>query len=267
MPAISAHQQAPFVVRFEWGLTGGLEVAAGARYVVVVDVLSFTTSVSIAVDGGAIVYPFGWAHEGAVEFAAEHDAVLALGRTAARRTGGLSLSPASILAARHLQRLVLPSPNGSAVSVALSDSGHRVIAASLRNAETVAEWLAGQLTSGESLAVVAAGERWPGGSLRPAVEDLWGAGAVVAALAAAGLSDVSPEAQAAADAFRCVRSSIANALKASASGRELVDRGFADDVRVAADLSAGDVVPVLIDGAFQAPPVPPSTIDGVSLMV
>nr|BFF19645.1 hypothetical protein GCM10025730_31660 [Promicromonospora thailandica] len=36
----------------------------------------------------------------------------------------------------------------------------------------------------------------------------------------------------------------------SASGRELLDSGFADDVTIATDLDATDVVPVLMDGAF-----------------
>jgi 2-phosphosulfolactate phosphatase len=39
-------------------------------------------------------------------------------------------------------------------------------------------------------------------------------------------------------------------LAACASGRELVDGGFADDVAVAAALDAAGVVPVLADGAF-----------------
>ena len=41
----------------------------------------------------------------------------------------------------------------------------------------VARWLQAR---GGTVAVVAAGERWPDGSLRPAAEDLWGAGAVLA---------------------------------------------------------------------------------------
>jgi 2-phosphosulfolactate phosphatase len=37
----------------------------------------------------------------------------------------------------------------------------------------------------------------------------------------------------------------------SASGRELVDRGFSDDVAIAARLDVTDLVPVLADGMFQ----------------
>ena len=49
-----------------------------------------------------------------------------------------------------------------------------VVAASLRNAEAVGAWIGEQ--DYNSVAVVAAGERWPDGSLRPALEDLLGAG-------------------------------------------------------------------------------------------
>ena len=100
------------------------------------------------------------------------------------------------------------------------------------------------------LAIIAAGERWHDGSLRPAVEDLWGAGAVVSALDDLGLNDFSPEAHTAAAAFRAVEPDLRDALFACSSGQELVAAGFADDVAVAAELDASACVPVLDDGRF-----------------
>ncbi len=97
------------------------------------------------------------------------------------------------------------------------------------------------------MSVVAAGERWPDGQLRPAVEDLWGAGAVLAAL---GGRDASPEAGAAVAAFRTVEAGLAEALLSCASGRELVDAGFAGDVELAAAHGVSQVVPVLYGDAF-----------------
>ena len=47
---------------------------------------------------------------------------------------------------------------------------------------------------------------------------------------------------------------MAAAVRESASGRELIQGGFADDVTIAVDLDASTVVPVLIDGAFRPPP-------------
>ena len=79
------------------------------------------------------------------------------------------------------------------------------------------------------------------------MEDLLGAGAILAAMDAAALS---PESRLAAAGFRGLRGSLASAMRDSASGRELVAAGFADDVELAADLDATDLVPVLVDGAF-----------------
>jgi 2-phosphosulfolactate phosphatase len=47
-----------------------------------------------------------------------------------------------------------------------------------------------------------------------------------------------------------VEDRIGEALHACASGRELVEQGWPDDVAVAAELDASDVVPVLTDGAY-----------------
>ena len=244
-----AHQQEGYPVRFEWGPTGADAIADGAAYAVVVDVLSFTTTVTVAVERGIAVHPFAWRDDRAGAYAASLDAALAVGRHEARRAGaGISLSPASVAAATGVKRLVLPSPNGSTIAARLADSGATVLAAGLRNRRAVAEHLADRLGGG--LAVVAGGERWPDGSLRPAVEDLWGAGAVLAALVDLGVAGLSPEAELAATAFRAVEPQLSAALHACASGRELVDNGFPEDVAVAGDLDASRAVPVLADGAF-----------------
>ncbi|RYP88754.1 2-phosphosulfolactate phosphatase [Nocardioides guangzhouensis] len=246
----AAHRQATYPVRFDWGPTGADAIADGAAYAVVVDVLSFTTTVTVAVERGIAVHPFAWKDERAGAYAASLDAALAIGRHQARRAGGgISLSPASVATATGVERLVLPSPNGSTIAARLADSGATVVAAGLRNRRAVAEHLADRLGGG-GLAVVAGGERWPDGSLRPAVEDLWGAGAVLAALADLGVGGFSAEAELAAAAFRAVEPEVAAALRACASGRELVDGGFPQDVAVAGEIDASRVVPVLADGAF-----------------
>jgi 2-phosphosulfolactate phosphatase len=237
-----AHRQAAYDVRFDWGPTGAAAIAAPLT--VVVDVLSFTTTLSVAVERGMTVYPFRWRDERAAAYAEERDAVLATGRS---RRGGVSLSPASVRAAVGVERLVLPSPNGSAISFGLAEAGSTVVGASLRNRSAVARWIAER---GGPVAVVAAGERWPDESLRPAVEDLWGAGAVVAGLVELGVGGLSPEARAAEQAFRAVASALSEELHTCASGRELVDLGFPTDVAVAAEIDASDVVPVLRGDAF-----------------
>ncbi len=99
------------------------------------------------------------------------------------------------------------------------------------------------------VAVVAAGEL-DGHGLRPAAEDLWGAGAVVAALVTRGRTSLSPEAELAAAAHAVVRGREAEMLRACASGRELVDGGSPGDVEVAAEVDTSASVPVLVDGCF-----------------
>jgi 2-phosphosulfolactate phosphatase len=241
------HAQAAHRLRFEWGLTGARAIAADARpgdVAVVVDVLSFTTTLSVALDRGITVYPYPWASADAPAYAVERAAVLALGRRAGLRDGSVSLSPVSFDGVSGIERVVLPSPNGSAISFALRDTGVTVVGACLRNAQAVGRWL--QHSPGRVL-VVAAGERWPDGSLRPAAEDLWGAGAVLRSL---GLTDASPKAHLAAAAYDAVRGHLGSALADCASGRELVNAGFARDVEIAAAEGDSVVVPVLREDAF-----------------
>jgi 2-phosphosulfolactate phosphatase len=247
----AAHAQAAYRLRFDWGLTGARALTEGARpgdVAVVVDVLSFTTTLCVAAEAGIDVYPYPWAAADAPAYAAKRGATLARGRRDGRGAGSVSLSPASFAGLADVERVVLPSPNGSAISFALADAGVTVVGASLRNATAAAGWLRG--VTGR-VSVVAAGERWPDRELRPAVEDLWGAGAVLSLLAS---EDASPEARMTAAAYDAVRAELATALSASAGGRELVDAGFARDVEIAAEVDASAVVPVLRGEAFVGEP-------------
>ena len=267
------HSQDRHVVRLDWGPTAAealtrYAVAAGSPVcAVVVDVLSFTTCVSVAADAGIRVHPYRWKDESARAFAEERGATLARTRSATRTEGGVSLSPASIRAARDVKDLVLPSPNGSTTSTVLAEAGAQVVAASLRNRAAVAAWIVDWLESSSgsrarpAVVVVPAGERWPDDSLRPAVEDLWGAGSVVAALAQrlehrGGPLLLSPEAEAAGAAWLAVEDRASEALHSCASGLELVAQGWPDDVAIAAELNASGVVPVLTDGAYTGYPAP-----------
>ena len=240
--SIPAYRQPAHDVRVGWGPTGAAALATPVT--VVVDVLSFTTTLTVALDRGMTVYPFRWKDERAAAYAAARDAVLAQGRSA---RSGVSLSPQSVRAATGVERLVLPSPNGSAIAFGLAGVGATVVAASLRNRSAVARWL---VDRPRPIGIVPAGERWPDGSLRPAVEDLWGAGAVVAALVDLGVGGLSPEARVAEHAFRAVAPRLAEELHACVSGQELAGMGFPGDVDVAAELDRSDVVPVLESDAF-----------------
>jgi 2-phosphosulfolactate phosphatase len=248
-----ADGQGGYRVRFDWGPVGADAVAPGAAFVAVVDVLSFTTTLTVAVEQGLHVLPYRWRDDSAVDVAHRNGAMLAVLRKEAG-PGQVTLSPESILHANlrggGIDRLVLPSPNGSAISVRLADAGVTVVGVSLRNAAAAAAWV-GREAGDRPIGVVASGERWPDGSLRPAVEDLLGAGAFLEGLAPSGLLDgFSPEAGAALWAYRGVADRLPDALRESVSGRELRGFGFSGDVAVASAVGASTVVPVLRDGWF-----------------
>ena len=231
-------RQSEYGVRFGWAVPA-VEVMGG-DVIVVVDVLRFTTAVEAAVTRGAVVFPYRWRDESAAVFAESVGARLADGNDPL----GPSLSPASLLTMKAGEALVLPSPNGSTCAAAAKASGAAVVAACLRNASAVGEWVS---SCQGSVSVIACGERWPDGSLRPALEDLLGAGAVLAGLP----GPRSPDARAAISAWLEASATIDTALLESPSGRELLERGRLEDVRYAAQVDVSEVVPVLRDGAFR----------------
>lgn len=218
---------------------------------VVVDVLSFSTAVDIAVSRGSRVHPFPWGEQ-AEQYARRFGAAVAVGRTEVTPQHPWSLSPAALAGAPPVTDLVLPSPNGSAICAAADSTGVPVVAACLRNATAVAAWLReqGHGTADTPVGVVAAGERWPDGSLRPCVEDLLGAAMVLDGLAAAGTA-LSVEAAVTLAALAALPDPVA-AVRGCASADELRDRGFAADVDLAVAVDVSATVPRLRSGAFTA---------------
>jgi 2-phosphosulfolactate phosphatase len=202
-------------VRFEWAEQGARALAAESDALVIVDVLSFTTAVAIAVRRGetSAGAPF-------------------------------SLSPASMGAIPPGTALVLPSPNGSRIAWALAGTRALVIAGCLRNAGAVAGHLR---STGGRISVIAAGERWPpDDTLRPALEDALGAGAILSRL---GRSDLTPEARAAAAMYERLG---AEGVAGCVSAAELEDAGWPQDVEWAMKEDVEHAVPVLVDGAFRS---------------
>jgi 2-phosphosulfolactate phosphatase len=166
--------QAEFDLRCEWGLGGLRALGPASDVVVVVDILSFSTAVDVAVARGASILPYRWKDRSAQEFARTMGALLASHRS---EPNGYSLAPASLQSIPPDTVLVLPSPNGSTLS--LESQAKTTFTACLRNCEAVAQRIPDY---GRTVAVIPAGEQWADDTLRPSVEDLIGAGAVLAAL-------------------------------------------------------------------------------------
>jgi len=224
-------------VELDWGPVATAVMATRCPVIVVCDVLSFSTTVTVAAASGVRIRPHPWRDESAAELATRVGALLA-----GPRGSDVSLSPISMRGLARGSVVVLPSPNGAMCALAAADNGATVIVGCLRNAAAVARWCA---TRGVDVGLVAAGEQWPDGTMRPAYEDWVGAGLIAAHLA--GRGELSAEAEAAALAARQRRR-----LAEVASGVELIDAGFGDDVAVAEAADVDDVVPVLVDGQFVA---------------
>ena len=245
---VSFFDQSDYDIRCEWGLPG-IERTAPAKIVIIVDVLSFSTCVDIAVGRGVTVLPYRWKDETAVAYARTQNAELADRRN--RLDGRYSLAPSSLIHAPAGLRLVLPSPNGSTLAFQARDAGAKVVAGCLRNALAMARWAN---TVGGPINVIPAGELWPDGSLRFAIEDLLGAGAILQTLEGRR----SPEAQTAQNAYVGMQDRLHEVILGSISGKELADKGFMQDIAIAAAVDASSVVPLLTaDGFVNANPASP----------
>jgi 2-phosphosulfolactate phosphatase len=225
-------------VEFEWGTNGVHHLSEFCDALIIIDVLSFSTCVDIAVSRGAVVYPYRWKDESAKIFAQERHAKLALGRN---DNPEFSLSPQTMYNLNVGDALVLASPNGSELS--LMQGNIPVYTACLRNADAVAKYIQ---TQSKRIGVIAAGERWSDNSLRPAIEDLMGAGAVIASIQ----GTLSSEAAVAAHAYLDAREQIDEMILKSMSGQELIDRGYDKDVHLACEVNVSEAVPLLSDKQY-----------------
>jgi len=223
--------QDAWTCRCEWGPTA-VSALAPADVTIVVDVFTFTTCVDVAVSQGAAILPYAWRDDSAAEFARTHGAELA----GKRRKTRYSLAPESYLDAPAGLRCVLPSPNGAQITLAAARTAAIVLAGSLRNARAVAE---AAVAMGNSFNVIPAGERWREGSLRLALEDWLGAGAILRSLPGSR----SPEAEAAVALFETHQDRLVDTLARCGSGRELAGRGHARDKFIAGALNVSSCAP------------------------
>ena len=237
-------RQDGYRLRLEWGEHGLAALASSCAVLVIVDVLSFTTAVDIALDRGGRVLPVRNRDFRAISSARAAGAVVAGEQKWTLRPSSLLDLPAGTL-------LALPSPNGATLCAQAAASGATVFAACLRNAESIAREVE-KIADGRPVGIVPAGERWgvTDGPLRPGIEDLLGAGAVAAALLSTDSSGASPETRSAASCFSHEIENVVELLHGCASGRELAAAGHAGDVELAAAVGSSSCAPVLCDGVL-----------------
>ena len=233
------YNQQEFDIRLEWGIRGVEELAPVSDVIIIVDILSFSTCVDIATGNGAIIYPYRWKDETAIEYANSLDAELADFKR--KYSDGYSLSPTSLINIKPNTKLVLPSPNGS--TLILSAKQTPTLCGCLRNAKAVATFAK---SFGRKISIIPAGEQWNDNTLRVAFEDLIGAGAIIYYLQ----GSLSPESKTALTVFKELKSTLFEEIKKCSSGKELIERGFEKDLLLACDLNVSNNVPVLTKNAY-----------------
>jgi 2-phosphosulfolactate phosphatase len=237
-------EQSGYDVRLEWGGEGVAALGGECAVLVIVDVLSFSTTTDLVLGQGGRVLPVRWRDERGIA------AARAAGATIAGETT-FTLRPSSVTEIPSGTLLALPSPNGATLCESAGATSTYVLVGCLRNASAVAA-KAHELAKGHPIGLIPAGERWgidifgagsTFGPLRPCVEDQVGAGAIAAALAAAGRS-LSPEAALAA------RSVDVDTVASCVSGRELSAAGHDGDVGLAMQVDVSAIAPVLDKGVL-----------------
>lgn len=237
--------QSPNECRVEWGIRGAREAAERGDIVIIVDVLSFSSTVVSALRNGAIIYPYP-PHLDGKGFAEKLGAEYILGRAEAVRLGRPTLSPVSFNEEHADKKYVLTSLNGAFCTWAASKVPALLIG-SLLNAESVAAY-ANRLRKqvGADITIVPCGEQWSDveeneNNIRPCIEDYLGAGAILSYLE----GEKSPEAVVCIGAFQHSKHKINELIWESGSGRELRQKGFEEDVKFCSRLNVYRTVPCL----------------------
>ncbi|XRG79163.1 2-phosphosulfolactate phosphatase [Rossellomorea sp. GAMAL-10_SWC] len=242
--------QSNYECRVEWGKRGAREAAERGDITIIVDVLSFSSTVVSAVVQNAIVYPYPPNLDGKA-YAKKIGAEYILGRNEAAVLGKATLSPVSFNERHTNNKFVLCSLNGAFCSW-IASKVPALLIGSLLNASSVAS-LANRLKKEKNvnITVIPCGEVWNDlheneDALRPSIEDYLGAGAILVELE----GTKSPEAEVCIGAFLHSKHKIKDLIWECGSGRELRMKGFEDDVMHCRQLNHFKVVPVLRNDCF-----------------
>lgn len=234
----------------DWGRRGVRRAVERGDIIVIVDVLSFSTTVVTAAARGAYIYPCS-SHQAAAKVAVQVGGEMAVKRMEVPAKGRFSLSPLTFEQVEPGTKVAVVSPNG-AFCARLGRRSPSLFVGCFVNAAAVAkavsEILAG---TGSAVTIIACGERerLTGGRsvIRWAVEDYLGAGAILSGLQ----FDKSPDAVVCEGAFRSCREIMGEIMTECQSGRELAEWGFARDVTFSTRLDVSRCVPVLRGGRLE----------------
>ncbi|MDQ0270432.1 2-phosphosulfolactate phosphatase [Cytobacillus purgationiresistens] len=238
-------EQSPYEVRVEWGRRGARDAASRGDIVIIVDVLSFSSTVISALRYGSIIYPFPPNLDGR-GYANKVGANYILGRAEATKIGNPTLSPGTFNHGHSNKKYVLSSLNG-AFCTWVASKVPALLIGSLINASSVAS-VANQLRikTKANITVIPCGEQWSDArenedALRPSIEDYLGAGAILSYLN----GKKSPEVEVCIGAFKHSKQKLNELVWECGSGRELRERGFAEDVKYCSHLNVDQTVPIL----------------------
>ena len=239
--------QAPFQCRMDWAERGTIEASNRGDIIIIIDVLSFSSTVTNAVHSGVTIYPFPKVG-GIQEFGKLVGAEVCLGRKEAREENTPSLSAPSFNESFRGKKFVLSSRNGATCTKASKKVPALLIGCFL-NVSAVAK-VANKIQkeTGANITVIACGERWSRineepQELRPSIEDYLCAGAILELLD----GTKSPEARVCVSAFQCSKKDLTELLSDSSSGRELKARDFSSDVDFAIQFDKFQEVPILME--------------------
>lgn len=237
--------QSPYKCKVEWGRRGAREAAERGDIVIIVDVLSFSSTVITALNNGAVIHPYPKNLNGQ-QYADKIGAEYILGRSEAAKLGKPTLSPVSFNQSHFDKKYILTSLNGAHCTWIASKASALLIGA-LLNAESVAA-VANQLhiQTKANISVIPCGEEWEEireheNTLRPAIEDYLGAGAILSYLD----GEKSPEAEICMTSYLSIKQKIDSLMWHCGSGRELREKGFQSDVEHCSRLNVYQTVPVL----------------------
>ncbi|HUC89010.1 MAG TPA: 2-phosphosulfolactate phosphatase [Candidatus Paceibacterota bacterium] len=155
--------QEPFECKLDWGLNGIKEAVKRKDIIIIVDILSFSTTVTTAIHYGSEIFPFSKTEiEDIDSYAKEINAEVVLGRSEAKLYNKQSLSSLSFNKSCNGKKFLLPSRNGSTYSK-IAENNDFVFIGSIINARPVAQ-IVNRIRKFNKIPVtiISCGERWRG---------------------------------------------------------------------------------------------------------